>query len=157
MLTQKTSESGSPPQGVTTSLQAELRNVSEKCTGCEACQKDCEFLRKYGKPKEIADAYDPSDKVHQAMPFECSLCGLCASVCPEKINPAAMFLEMRREKLRLSPGDYPEHAGCWPMKDAELQSVIATMRFRQGAIRYFSPDAIFQAHGRVRRSCSMNT
>jgi len=111
MLTQKTSESGSPPQGVTSSLQAELRNVSEKCTGCEACQKECEFLVKYGKPKQIADAYDSSDKIYQAMPFECSLCGLCASVCPEKVNPAVMFLEMRREKVRLSLGDYPEHAG----------------------------------------------
>jgi uncharacterized membrane protein YdjX (TVP38/TMEM64 family)/Fe-S oxidoreductase len=110
MVIQKTSETGST-ENIRTPLQTELKNVSEKCTGCEACQKDCEFLMKYGKPKEIADAYDASDKIYQAMPLECSLCGLCTAVCPEKINPAAMFLEMRREKVRLSRGDYPEHAG----------------------------------------------
>ncbi len=92
-------------------LRTELEKVLEKCTNCEACQKDCEFLQKYGKPREIAEAYDLSDRTCQAMSFECSLCQLCASVCPEKINPAALFLEMRREKVRLSPRDYPEHAG----------------------------------------------
>jgi len=111
MLLQKTSESGSYSQGVATSLQAELKNVSEKCTRCELCQKECEFLRKYGKPKEIAEAYDPSEKVYQSMPFECSLCQLCTSVCPEKIDPAAMFLEMRHERVRRNRGGYPEHRG----------------------------------------------
>ena len=111
MALQKASESGSNPEGYRASLQAELNDISEKCIICEACQKDCAFLRKYGKPKEIADAYDASNKVYQAMPFECSLCQLCASVCPEKMNPAAMFLEMRRERGRLSRADYPEHAG----------------------------------------------
>ena len=110
-VTTETSESGSDPQDVATSLQTELKNVSEKCTRCELCQKECEFLRKHGKPKEIAEAYDPSEKVYQGMPFECSLCGLCASVCPEKIDPPAMFLEMRHERVRRSQADYPEHKG----------------------------------------------
>lgn len=111
MVRLKTSERGSDSQDIRTSRQAEIRNISEKCTNCQACQKECEFLRRYGKPKEIADAYDPLNKVYQALPFECSLCGLCASLCPEKINPAAMFLEMRREKARRSQTGYPEHAG----------------------------------------------
>jgi len=33
------------------------------------------------------------------MPFECSLCGLCESVCPTGLSPAGMFLEMRREAV----------------------------------------------------------
>ncbi len=44
------------------------------------------------------------------MPFECSLCQLCAAVCPVKINPALMFLEMRRETVKRGKGDYPEHS-----------------------------------------------
>ncbi len=111
MVPQNASEWGLRPQSVKTPLQLELEKVSEKCTKCGSCQKDCKFLKKCGKPKEIADAYDPSDRVYQAMPFECSLCQLCAAVCPEKINPAAMFLEMRRERVKLSQGDYPEHKG----------------------------------------------
>ena len=42
-------------------------------------------------------------------PLECSLCGLCTAVCPAKVDPAAMMLEMRRETVRLGEGDYPEH------------------------------------------------
>ena len=85
--------------------------MAEKCTRCGACQKDCAFLRKYGTPGEVAASYDPSDNVFQSFPFECSLCQLCAVVCPVKLDPADLFLEMRREKMRRDPLDYPEHAG----------------------------------------------
>ncbi len=90
-------------------LKEQLAIISEECIKCKLCQKECEFLRKYGKPKDIADSYNPSDNLFQGMPFECSLCQLCAAVCPVKINPASMFLEMRRETVRRGNGDYPEY------------------------------------------------
>jgi uncharacterized membrane protein YdjX (TVP38/TMEM64 family) len=43
------------------------------------------------------------------MPFACSLCGLCAAVCPEGLDPCALFLEMRREAVRWGAGEFPEH------------------------------------------------
>ena len=92
-------------------LRTVLSEISEKCDNCPSCQKECAFLRKYGTPKEIADAYDPADKTFLAMPFECSLCQLCVAVCPQKVKPSDMFLEMRREKMRRDPLDYPEHVG----------------------------------------------
>ena len=94
---------------VSQDLKEQILIVSEKCIRCKLCEKECAFLRKYGKPKNIADSYDPADKVHQGMPFECSLCQLCAAVCPVKINPALMFLGMRRETVLRGHGDYPEH------------------------------------------------
>jgi ferredoxin len=93
------------------SLRKELDTISEKCINCNLCQKECEFLRRYGKPKEIADSYDPSDARLQGMPFECSLCQLCSAVCPVRINPADMFLEMRKETVLSGNGNYPEHNG----------------------------------------------
>jgi uncharacterized membrane protein YdjX (TVP38/TMEM64 family)/Fe-S oxidoreductase len=101
----------SSEHSVTSSLQQEINLVSEKCINCKLCQKECEFLRRYGKPKEIADSYDPADNRHQGMPFECSLCQLCAAVCPVKINPADMFLEMRKETVLRGNGNYAEHNG----------------------------------------------
>jgi Fe-S oxidoreductase len=92
-------------------LQTVLPEISGKCDNCPSCRKECAFLRKYGTPKEIADAYDSADKTFLAMPFECSLCQLCDAVCPKKVKPSDMFLEMRREKMRRDPLDYPEHAG----------------------------------------------
>lgn len=94
---------------VSQGLKEQILIMSEKCIKCKLCQKECAFLRKYGKPKDIADSYDPKDKLYQGMPFECSLCQLCAAVCPVNINPAVMFFDMRRQTVTAGKGDYPEH------------------------------------------------
>jgi uncharacterized membrane protein YdjX (TVP38/TMEM64 family)/Fe-S oxidoreductase len=87
----------------------DAHTVLEDCQECGLCQKDCKFLQQSGTPKSLA-AVDPSLNDHQATAFECSLCGLCAEVCPEDIDPAGMFLAMRREAVRKGDGDYPEHS-----------------------------------------------
>ncbi|MBI4634221.1 MAG: VTT domain-containing protein [Deltaproteobacteria bacterium] len=97
--------------GAGSNLAALTSDVAAKCTRCAACRQDCAFLRKYGTPGEVAASYDPADKLFQLLPFECSLCQLCAAVCPVKLKPSDLFLEMRREKIRRDPLDYPEHAG----------------------------------------------
>jgi len=87
------------PSRVTSSrkgLDEALREISEECIECRICVKQCAFLEKYGTPKQIADAWHPDDNKALAKPFECSLCSLCAAVCPVKIDPRQMFLEMRR-------------------------------------------------------------
>ncbi|MGC1401501.1 MAG: (Fe-S)-binding protein [Thermodesulfobacteriota bacterium] len=83
--------------------------IKEKCTECSLCQKECTFLQKYGNPKYIADKYCPADGKDQGIAFECSLCGLCAAVCPAEIDPSRMFLEMRREAVSLGRGNFQEH------------------------------------------------
>lgn len=86
-----------------TALPNTLQLVSQTCINCKLCKKECAFLRKYGKPKEIADSYDPTNFAHQIMPFECSLCRLCGAVCPVNVHPADMFLQMRRESPLPTP------------------------------------------------------
>jgi len=80
-------------------LAQALGLVSRTCINCKLCGKECAFLRKYGKPKEIADSYDPANLAHRIMPFECSLCRLCESVCPVNVHPTDMFLLLRREDI----------------------------------------------------------
>lgn len=91
------------------SMREKLDAVSGACIRCDLCQKECAFLKRYGKPKDIADRYDPTRKEDQGMPFECSLCGLCTAVCPKDVDPAELFLEMRKEAVRRGGGDFPEH------------------------------------------------
>lgn len=86
-----------------------IKQISEKCTACFLCLKDCAFLKKFGHPKTIVDNYDPDRTKDGAVSFECSLCGLCAALCPEGIDPSRMFLEMRREAVRLGQGEFPKH------------------------------------------------
>ncbi len=105
------SQVGDLHHGAGSNLAALTSDVAAKCTRCAACRQDCAFLRKYGTPGEVAASYDPADKVFQSLPFDCSLCQLCASVCPVKLKPSDLFLEMRREKMRRDSLDYPEHAG----------------------------------------------
>jgi uncharacterized membrane protein YdjX (TVP38/TMEM64 family)/Fe-S oxidoreductase len=93
-----------------TQLTELIAGVSEKCFDCKLCRKECRFLETYGNPKSMAKNYDPADRVEQSKPFECSLCGRCTAVCPVGIDPARMFLEMRREAVRSAGCEYPEHA-----------------------------------------------
>jgi Fe-S oxidoreductase len=79
-----------------TDLSVELKRVSQKCIKCNLCIKECEFLKRYGKPGEIADGFSAGVNDDLSMAFKCSLCRLCTAVCPVDIDPSKMFLEMRR-------------------------------------------------------------
>ncbi len=92
-------------------LQASLEQVSTLCTSCMNCVKECRFLQRYGTPKQIAWTFDPTRQEQLAMPFECSLCGLCSAVCPEPIDPAAMFIQMRREAVDRGNNHFFEYGG----------------------------------------------
>ncbi|PLX99137.1 MAG: hypothetical protein C0622_10935 [Desulfuromonas sp.] len=92
-------------------LLAQLQLISSDCTQCQRCVVECGFLKKYGDPKKIADAYTPGGTFHLGLPFECSLCGLCTAVCPHKVDPVPMFLEMRRETVDHGAANFPEHRG----------------------------------------------
>ncbi len=90
------------------SLTPYLRDIRERCTECGACTKACAFLSHYGTPKAIATGFDFSSPRHQAIAYECSLCSLCSAVCPEKLDPFRLFLEIRR--LYVDGGHFDESA-----------------------------------------------
>ncbi|MBU3948162.1 MAG: (Fe-S)-binding protein [Proteobacteria bacterium] len=90
-------------------LSAKLSEISQKCIKCELCVKECAFLRRYGKPKDIADQYDSGEQINRLMAFECSLCQLCTAVCPVGINPSGMFLEMRCDAITRGDSDFDKY------------------------------------------------
>lgn len=83
--------------------------VAGGCTECGACVAECGFLQHYGTPKALALGYEPAQPEHLLLPFECSLCALCTAVCPEGVDPRALFLEMRREAVDRGAAPLPEH------------------------------------------------
>lgn len=75
------------------------RTVAWGCTECRACQVRCAFLREYGTPKDHAD-HVLGGGTGMARAFECSLCGLCRSLCPMDLPLPELFLAMRRAALQ---------------------------------------------------------
>lgn len=91
-------------------LQALLDTVGAGCTDCGACIRECAFLQKHGSPKNLADSFAAADRSALARAFECDLCGLCAATCPERLDLAGLFLELRREAIDRGFGNIAEHA-----------------------------------------------
>lgn len=85
--------------------------VAATCTSCGICRESCSFLQTFGTPVQLAASAENPGENDPADVFECSLCGLCSAVCPERVDPRAMFLELRREAVRSGAGTYSEHAG----------------------------------------------
>ena len=92
-------------------LAAMISDEIGGCTGCGVCVSECGFLKLHGSPRDLSRAYDPANPKKNIVCFECSLCGLCSAVCPEGLNPQALFLEMRREAVDRGYGTFPEHKG----------------------------------------------
>lgn len=90
-------------------LERQLELMAEECVACGICVKQCAFLQTNGTPRDIAQRYSPDNPGDLAMPFACHLCGLCGAVCPKNIEPARLFLEMRREAVARWRGDFPQH------------------------------------------------
>ncbi|MBU1986329.1 MAG: (Fe-S)-binding protein, partial [Proteobacteria bacterium] len=76
-------------------IHHQAQAVHQECTRCQACVSQCAFLQKNGAPGDIAASLLTDNSAIN--PFECSLCNLCAAVCPVKIAPGNFFLEMRRQ------------------------------------------------------------
>lgn len=86
------------PASPTAELHALARQVFEGCTECRACQFRCAFLNEHGTPKQLAERLLTTGK-GRATAFECSLCGLCATICPMGLPLTRFFLTMRRAAL----------------------------------------------------------
>lgn len=87
----------------------DAHKMADTCNGCGICSHDCAFLQTHGNPGTIVQQYQFYPEKWQAIFFECSLCGLCTSVCPRNFNPAAVFLDFRREAVKNKQVDFSDH------------------------------------------------
>lgn len=120
-------------------LQQLLKATADGCSSCGKCVRECAFLRKYGTPKAIAASFDASDRQSLDRCFECSLCGLCSAVCPEKLDVDGLFLEMRREAVDRNLGAYPEHKPLLTYEKLGTSSRFSLYRLPHGCRTIFFP------------------
>lgn len=76
-----------------------IAEIEDECVECGLCLKACAFLQKYGSPGALARQCRSTDQGCQDFAFECSLCDLCQSVCPNRVVPSRLVLGM------IFPGD----------------------------------------------------
>jgi Fe-S oxidoreductase len=119
------------------------RDVFERCINCECCWVECDFIQKYGKPKHIADTYDPEDAGCLKMAFECSLCSLCTAVCPVGLDPAKMFLEMRREAVDRRVAPLAAHKGIMAYEGRGVSPKYSWYSLPKGCAAVFFPGCTF--------------
>lgn len=81
------------------------------CTDCGACRHQCAFLTEVGTPKQLLARNDTGLTDLMAKAYECSLCNLCAAVCPEKLDPGHLFLKARREAAACGRLDLSRYRG----------------------------------------------
>ncbi len=104
MIVTECRRGGLSPSGGRSSLASALRQMQARCTECGACLTNCAFLSQHGTPGSIAARFDITSSQDRQIAYQCSLCGLCAAVCPEKLDPGALFLDIRRRHVE--DGDF---------------------------------------------------
>jgi NADPH-dependent glutamate synthase beta subunit-like oxidoreductase len=89
--------------------QSEAVAEAQRCIQCQCleCVKVCEFLEHYGSyPKKyVREIYNnlsivKGDRRSNRMINSCSLCGLCAEVCPDDLNMGTVCREARFEMVQ---------------------------------------------------------
>jgi len=120
-------------------LQELIATTASICTNCGKCVQECAFLKKHGTPGQIAESFNASDPKLHSRPFECSLCGLCTTVCPEKLELEGLFLEMRREAVGRGSGEFSEHKPLLTYERIGTSRRFTLYRLPQGCKTIFFP------------------
>jgi Fe-S oxidoreductase len=77
-------------------FEFERQRLDKECRRCGRCASECLFLQNNGAPGVLASQMTSPQRTSE-LAFCCSLCGLCAAVCPNGCKPVDMFRTARVE------------------------------------------------------------
>ena len=101
-----------------------IKEIADLCVECKLCVKECRFLQGICEnPRELIEGFELSHfKEDPRVPYSCSLCDLCESVCPSEINIGDIYLELRQEMLEKGLGPLAVHK---KFTEVELEWVLS--------------------------------
>ncbi len=123
-------------------MKTPMENLARECVGCNICVKECGFLKKHGSPGKIANDFLTGTQDEQIC-FECSLCGLCASLCPKALDPSNLFLAMRRNVFAAKGRVLPEHKGILAYEKKGISKRYSLYKIPERCSTVFFPGCAF--------------
>lgn len=107
--------------GETVYTREEAKAEAKRCLRCrcDPCLRHCDLVGMYQKfPKRLMDeadatiepsALDGTGMIGTRSISTCNLCGLCAQVCPERVDLGEFFLQSRQRMQQLDTMPWPFH------------------------------------------------
>lgn len=118
---------------------SKIDTMANTCNGCKICKKECAFLAKYGNPGIIAKNHKDDPEKWQNIAFECSLCGLCKAICPQDLDPCAMFLDFRQKAVKNGQADLSKYKGLLNYEKKGTSKKYTLYSFPTGCDTIFFP------------------
>ena len=113
------------------------KKLLENCIECNLCVKECDFLTTYGNPQEIDARL--ADTLVPEIPYSCSLCSACETVCPVDVPIKEYFLARRQECVKTGQGPLPAHRGLLVYERLVSSSLFTSYFLPSGAKRVLFP------------------
>ena len=127
----------------------EVKYASDNCVECGVCANDCSFLREVGEsPAAMARRGITTSEA-----YSCSLCGLCAAVCRQGVNPMEMFAERRREAVSNDEIEIEDFRYMFPDRKNNVMSVYR----QESGIDYSKSDSFNAADTCFFPGCTLMT
>jgi Fe-S oxidoreductase len=98
----------------------------------------CPFLQEHGTPAHMARQLQHSPQT-VLNAYACSLCSLCSAVCPEKLDPAQMFMDMRRAAVASGLLDTAPYRRILGYEALGISAAFTLYGLPQGADTVFFP------------------
>ena len=89
------------------SIMYDPQYISDHCVSCGNCVSKCIMLQHYATdPKAYFKDYaaSPADQRGGMIAYYCMMCGLCKTVCPQKLDLGQGFLAIRNDIIRENGG-----------------------------------------------------
>lgn len=96
-------------------------------------------MTKHGSPGELARRYPQDQEKLRQLAYSCSLCNLCSHICPLDLEPARMFLDLRREAVRLNKWDDHPHKRLLAYEKLGGSRLFRHLSLPEGATTVFFP------------------
>ncbi len=120
-------------------LKSIFEDIDKACIRCGRCVTECSFLKQYSCPGDIAEYWSRDDNLHQILAYSCSLCDLCSSVCPQKLHPKKLFLEMRRQLVTNGTADLSPYHRLLAFEKRGMSNHFSFIGLSRGCDTVFFP------------------